>query len=364
MKPIKHITKTIVAATIILLPSCSSSGNKNHQAEAEVINKEFAAGVNTQKPVFSSQNKELILSGKVEMLPDKVVYYTPLVSGVVERSYFALGDKVQQGQPLLDIRSSDLNAFQSEMISFEAEVKIAQRELQSVQVMFDNNLMSERALIEATAKLRQAQAAYEKAQNDMSLYVDRGQGVFAIKSPMSGYIVDKKATVGTPFSPDGAPIFTVADLSNVWIVANVYVGDLQFVKAGMPVEITTLAYPDQIFTGQIDALSQVFDPEERVLKARIAMPNKELTFKPEMFVVVRLKNQTDQNHLSIPSDALIFDDNQYFVVVEVLSGKFEIKAVQLQGHYQNTTYIRSGLDENDKVVTTNQLFIYSELKGK
>jgi len=365
MNVIKYLIKTFFAATIImLLHSCSSQENKDVQNGGGVINKEFLTTVKTQKPVFSSQNKELILSGKVECNPDKVVYYTPLISGVIERTYFSLGDKVRKGQPLLDVRSSDINAFQSDLISFEAEVKIAQRELQSVQALFDGNLMSERELIEATAKLKQAQAVYEKAQNDMSLYLDKGQGVFAIKSPMSGYIINKKATVGTPFSPDGDPIFTVADLSNVWVVANVYAGDLQFVKEGMPVEITTLAYPNEVFSCKIDALSQVFDSEERVLKARIAMSNEALKFKPEMFVVVRLKNKTDQNCLSIPSDAVIFDDNQYFVVVETSSDKFEIKAVQLQGHYQNTTYIRSGLDENDKVVIVNQLLIYSELKGK
>ena len=79
---------------------------------------------------------------------------------------------------------------------------------------------------------------------------------------------------------------------------------------------------------------------------------------------MKLKNETQQKFLSIPSDALIFDDNRYFVVVETASGEFEIKEVFLQGHYQKTSYIRSGLSENDKVVVKNQLLIYSELKGK
>jgi cobalt-zinc-cadmium efflux system membrane fusion protein len=83
-----------------------------------------------------------------------------------------------------------------------------------------------------------------------------------------------------------------------------------------------------------------------------------------MFVVVKLKNETHRNCLSIPTDALIFDDNRYFVVVETAPEKFEFKEVQLQGHYQKNSYIRSGLDENDMVVIKNQLLIYSELKGK
>jgi len=360
----KDLIKIFFAAMIILLlQSCSSTGNKDTQEESG-IKEEFIANVKTVKPMMSNQEQELILNGKVEIVPDKVVYYTPLISGIVERTYFSLGDRVQQGQSLLDVRSAEIGEFQSDMISFEAEVEVTQRELQSVQALFDDNLLSEKELLEAKSGLRQAQAAYEKAKSDMSLYLDKGQGVFAIKSPMTGYIVDKKAASGTPFSPDSEPLFTVADLSTVWIIANVYAGDLQSVKEGMSVEITTLAYPNEVFSGKIDALSQVFDPEEKVLKARIVMPNKDLKFKPEMSVVVKLKNEMHRNFLSIPTDALIFDDDRHFVVIETEPGRFEIKKVQLQGHYQKNTYICSGLSENDKIVVKNQLLIYAELKGK
>ena len=352
------------AITILLLQSCSSTGNKETQEESGIIKEEFLAGVKTEKPVLSNQEQELILNGKVECDPDKVVYYTPLISGVVERTYFSLGDKVRRGQALLDVRSSDISAYQSDMISFEAETEVAKRELQSVQALYDDNLMSEKELLESKSKLKQAQAAYEKAKSDMSFYINKGQGIFAIKSPMNGYIVDKKVAPGAPISPDGNLLFTVADLSNVWIIANVYAGNLQSVKEGAPVEITTLAYPNEVFTGKIDAVSQVFDPEEKVLKARIIMPNVNLKFKPEMSVVVKLKNETQHNCLSVSTDALIFDDNRYFVVIETTPGKFEIKEIQLQGHYQKNSYIRSGLSENDKVVVKNQLLIYSELKGK
>jgi len=360
-----RIIKIFFAAIIVIsLHSCSNKGNKNAQEENGIIKEEFLARIKTEKPIYSNQEQELILNGKVECDPDKVVYYTPLVSGVVERAYFSLGDKVRQGQALLDVRSADISDFQAEMISSEAEMEVAKRELQSAQALYDDNLLSEKELLEAKSGLRQAQAAYEKAKSDMSLYLIKGQGIFAIKSPMNGYIVDKKAASGTTFSPDSDPLFTVADLSNVWIIANIYAGDLQLVKEGMSVEITTLAYPNEVFSGKIDALSQVFDPEEKVLKARIVMSNKDLKFKPEMFVVVKLKSETNNNYLSIQSDALIFDDDKHFVVVETEPGKFEFKEVQLQGHYHKHSYIRSGLSENDKVVVKNQLLIYSELKGK
>ena len=346
-----RICITILAGIALIMYSCNSGKNAEKVEEKIGRDEAFLESVETIKPALSNQEQELILSGKVECDPSKVVYYTPIISGLIERTYFSLGDKVQKGQTMLDIRSSELSSLQ-------LELAIAQRNLQSAETMYKDNLTSERELIEA-------RSTFEKLQADLSLYGEnKGDGVFAIKSPITGFVIDKNASAGSTVSEGDSPLFTVADLSNVWIIANVYAGNLQLVKQEMPVEINALAYPDEVFRGKIDALSQVFDPEEKVLKARIVMNNKDLKFKPEMSVVVKLKNEMQQKYLSIPSAALIFDDNKYFVVIETASEKFEIKEIQLKGHYQKTSYIRSGLTENDNVVVKNHLLIYSELKGK
>jgi len=145
---------------------------------------------------------------------------------------------------------------------------------------------------------------------------------------------------------------------------NIYASNLKAVKEGMEVEITTLSYPDEVFTGKIAALSQVFDPEEKVLKARVIMPNKELKFKPEMSVVVKLKSTLAANKIAIPTDAIIFDQNRSFVVVEDSKDNFQVREVELEGHHQNTTFIRSGLNEGENVVVKNQLLIYFGLNDK
>jgi cobalt-zinc-cadmium efflux system membrane fusion protein len=326
---------------------------------------------------LSNLEQGLVLTGKVECDPDKIISYTPLISGIVEKTYFALGDKVQKEQPLLDIRSSELSGLQSELVALETELKIAQRELKTAQSMYDDNMFSEKELLEAQGRVRQAQVGLEKVKSDMTVMgTSKGNGIFSIKSPMSGYIVHKKASIGSTLSADGEPVFTVADLSTVWITVNVYASDLLFVSEGMNVEITTLSYPDEAFYGKINSLSQIFDPEEKVLKARIVMNNKELKFKPEMSVMVKLKKEPPHptppqrggsphglgEVLSIPSDALIFDDNRYFVVVEDKPNEYKIKEVILKSYYNKTSYISSGLSEGENVVVKNQLLIYAGLK--
>ena len=361
------INKTIgllfALAGIILMMSCSGKSDTATTNEAG-LKKPFLKNVKTVKAEFTNQNEELTLTGKVEYNPDKVINYVSLVSGIADQTYFSLGDKVQKGKVLLDVRSSDLNSLQSEYSSAQSELKVAQRELQTAQSMYDDKMLSEKELLEAQARLKQAQSSIRQIESDMSVHgKNKGDGTFSIKAPMTGYIVAKNVSSGSTVSADSEPLFTIADLSTVWITANVYAGNLAFVKEGMDVNITTLSYPGEVFSGKINMLSQVFDPEEKVLKARIVMANQDLKFKPEMSAVITLKNTTHRRFISVPSDALIFDDNKYYVVVEASPDQFESKEVILQGHNNKTTYIASGLNEGDLVVIKNQLLIYSGLKA-
>lgn len=360
----KQLLRVLVAAGIISFASCAGNDNtKDATVQQNSQKDEFRKGIKTIKATLNNQNEELTLTGKVEYDPDKVINYTPLVSGIVDRTFFSLGDKVQKGQTLLNMRSSDLSSLQSELVSSESDVKIAQRELQTALSMHEDNMLSETELMEAQAKLKQAQAVYNKTQNDIAVYgTSKGNEGFAIKAPMSGYIVSKNVSSGSTISADSDPLFTIADLNNVWVIANVYASNLKFVKEGMDVAVTTLSYPGEVFNGKINTLSQIFDPEEKVLKARIVMNNQNLKLKPEMSTVIRLKNQANIQFVTIPSDVLIFDNDKYYVVVEEPSGEFTAKEVEIQGHNNTTTYIASGLSEGENVVATNQLLIYSGLK--
>jgi cobalt-zinc-cadmium efflux system membrane fusion protein len=353
--------KSIIILTgIITLISCTHSKRTENTS---IIKEAFLENVKTVQVILGNQEQELLLTGKVECDPDKIISYIPLIGGIVEKTHFSLGDKVYKGQPLLDMRSTELSALQSDKITLEAEEKAAERELKTAQSLFDDKMLSEQELLEVKAKLQQIRAELSRIKSDMSMYgANKGDGIFTVHAPMSGYIVHKKASQGSMISPESDAVFTIADLSTVWVIANVYASNLLCVREGMEVDMTTFSYPKETFYGKIDAMSQVFDPEERVLKARIVMNNKNLKLKPEMSMLITLKDKTTSSLPTIPSDALIFDNDQYFVVVEETSGKFAIRDVTLQGRNNQASYISSGLTEGENVVVKNQLLIYSELK--
>ncbi len=355
----------VFALAGFLVMACSDTKEKETEQKPGTVKPAFAGNIKTTKSTISNQEKEMTLTGKVISDPDKTINYVPLISGIIERTYFSLGDKVVKGQSLMDIRSTELSALHSEKISLGAEVKIAERELKTIREMFDDNMSSERELLEAESKLKQTQAAFNKIEQDMTVFgVNKGDGTFSIKAPMNGYIINKNASSGSPMSADGEPLFTIADLNTVWVVVNVYASQLLFVKEGMEAKITTLSYPDETFTGKITNISQVFDPEDKALKARIILPNKDMKLKSEMSVVVRLNDATQNGLVSVPSEAVIFDNNAYYVVVEEGDNHFVAKEIVIYDRNKNTTYITSGLSADENVVTKNQLLIYSELKGK
>jgi cobalt-zinc-cadmium efflux system membrane fusion protein len=337
-----------IISLLFLVVACGNNKQANQITEG-VIAEEFLKEVVTEKVTLKQLQKEFTLTGKITADPDCTINYSPLVSGVIVKSYFTLGDRVKIGQPMLDIRSSELSALQSELA-------IASRNLQSAEAMFENGMATQRDVIEA-------RSTYEKLQADLKLYGEsKENGVFSITSPMSGYVIAKYGSAGSTVSAESEPLFSLADLSKVWVVANIYAGNLQFVREGQQVEITSVAYPKEVFTGKIDFISHVFDPEDKALKARIVLPNNDLKLKPEMSVVVKILNQSNNEMVAVSSDAVIFDNNRYFVVVG--NKDFAIREVVTYDHFNGHTYISEGLEDGEKVVIKNQLLIYNELKGK
>jgi len=360
---IKMQFKIVAIIGAIFLVSCSGEKENKQETEASNIHDSFQQLIKTTPAILKKQEVELTLSGKVEYNPDKIIRYVPLTNGIVDRVYFSTGDKVAKGQKLLDIRSTELSQLQAEETSLRAEVKIAERELKTVQSLFDDNMNSEKELLEAEAKLNQAKASLKRIETDMSFYhYNQSTGTFSVMAPMSGHMVDRNISSGSTISNEGEPIFTIADLSTVWIMANVYAKDLLFVHEGVETEIQLLSYPDKTFSGKITKISNVFDKEERILKAWILMDNKELLFKPEMSAVIKLKNKSEREMIAIPSDALVFDNNSYYVVVEKGNENFEVREVKLGNRGNGTTYLESGLSAGENIVIKNQLLVYSQLK--
>lgn len=353
----KHTYLFFTALLSIIVSSCTEHPDKSQEAQEKASRKIYTA---TAKVKTSS--KEILLTGKVTTDPDRTIHYLPLSNGVVTKTYFVLGEKVSKDQVLLDFKSNELSALQAEQISLHGEFTLAQRDLKTAESMYNDQIISEKELIESQNKVRQLQASLARIDADMSVYGSSLEnGVFSIKAPTGGYIIAKSASGGSTVTTEGAPLFSIANLDQVWVMANVYTSNIANISEGTSVEITSVAYPDQVFHGKISHLAQVFDSEDKSLKARIILDNPDLKLKPEMSVIVKVQQEMTENYISVPSDALIFDDNKYFVVVkneEALS----IREVTPASQSNKQAYLSEGLNQGEEVVIKHQLLIYSGLK--
>ncbi|MBC9797612.1 efflux RND transporter periplasmic adaptor subunit [Sinomicrobium weinanense] len=306
----------------------------------------------------------ITLTGIVESNPDKVVPFSSLVDGVISGTHFSLGDEVNRGQVLAEVQSSELNNLKSERKSLESGIAVAERELRSVRSMYEDGIASQKDLLVAESELKTKQAALENVMATLGLYGSSSEnGSFLVKSPVSGVITEKNVATGMRISADGGPLFTVADLSEVWVLLNIYAGNVTKLHTGQEVDIKTLSYPDEVFSGTITYISQVFDSEERVLKARVVIPNKDHKLKPGMSADIKAKKDRGTQAVTISTRALIFDDNRYFAVVYRGDCDLEVREIEVLGKHNHNAYTSGGLEENEQVVVKNLLLIYEQLKG-
>ena len=356
--------------TYYLLPVLFFFSCQNKEVIAEkddkfCLNEDMKNKITIQEVKKETVSETFSLTGSVTYNADNVVQFTSLVNGIVNNTFFSLGDYVKKGQVLAEIKSTELNGLQSENKSLASQLLVAQRQLASTKSMYEDGIASQKDLIQAESEVNVLKSSLENVKGNLALYsASSEKSVFQIKAPSNGYIVAKNMSSGMQISEGSEPLFTISDLNEVWVMVNIYATDMQNIRENMDVKIKTLAYPDEIFTGKITSLSQVFDSEERVLKARIVMKNKDLKLKPGMSADIILNKETKftEPMIAIPTKSMIFDNNVNFVMVYKGDCELEIRHVQPTTQNSESVYFENGILENEKIITKNQLLIYESLK--
>ena len=357
--------KYIYLMPLALLFSCNEKETVTEKNEKFCLNDDLKKKVTIEEIKREPVSETFTLTGNVTYNSDNVIQFTSLINGVVTNTYFSLGDYVKKGQVLAEIKSTELNGLQSENKSVESQLAVAQRQLASVKSMFEDGIASQKDLIQAESEVKVLKASLENIKSNLALYsASPEKSVFQIKAPSNGFIVAKNMSSGMQISSGSEPLFTISDLNEVWVMVNIYATDMQNIKENMEVKIKTLAYPDEVFSGKISALSQVFDAEEHVLKARIVMKNTDLKLKPGMSadIILNKSNASAESLLAVPVKAVIFDDNQNFLVVYKDDCNLEIRQVDPVTKNREVVYFDKGIHENEKIISKNQLLIYESLK--
>lgn len=353
----------MIAALVFSLAACHREEAKQEVWMPYCLDKDFKQKVQFTTTAIQQVTDDIHLNGLVDSNQDRVVHFVSLVSGIISNTNFSLGEKVNAGQVLAELRSTELSSLYSQLKNLDAQIRVSQQKLKSVKSMYDDGISSQRDLLEAESDLDILRSEHQRVTSNLNLFsAVPEKDVFQIKAPVSGIITSKSIAAGSQISADGEPLFTISDLSQVWVMVNVYASNVRNIHEGMPVDIQTFSYPDEVFHGKIATVSKVYDTESRVLKARVVLDNLDLKLKPGMLVDVVALKSIDKKAISVPTSSLIFDDNQNFVVIYKTDCDVEIRPVKILSDNNRTTFISEGLNENEVVVTKNQLLIYNRLK--
>ncbi len=315
-----------------------------------------------QEAVEKVVENEMALTGKVTFNENTVARVFPLAGGFVDKLSAEIGDYVEKGQSLALIRSPEIARFIEENEAAQSRLQVAQKNASVTEELFKSGNSSEVQLINDQKDLERAKAEAARATEVLRLYGAKDQSTYAIKSPTSGFVIQKNISLNMELrTEDISPAFVVGSLDEVWIMANLYESDIAAVKVGYDCDIKTIAYPDRIYKGKIDKIFNTMDPEVRVLRARITLDNKDRILKPEMFAQINVHYEGTERKVAIPSGAVIFDKSKRFVMVYFADDQIETREVTVYKELNDITYLESGVKAGEKVMTKYQLLVYDAL---
>jgi len=361
-----YITLSLV--TVCALAACHTPREQKAAAGRPALSDSMQQLLRLDTVTYRSISNELSLSGKVSFNENNMVKVFPRSGGQVIETMVSLGDKVSKGQVLAVIRSADIAGSYSDLGSARADVAIAKRQMENAEALYRNGIGSERAYMEAKESYSKALAAMEKVQSLISInggdHTTTG-GNYLITAPVSGYVVEKKIAVGAYIRPDmGDNLFTVSDLKNVWIYANVYETDIAKIKEGYEAKVIAPAYPDKVFYGHIDRVSPVLDPQSKAMRIRVTLGNKDMLLKPDMFAKVIVRSEEGQKAICIPTAALVSQNGKDYVVVYRSSKDLSVAEVKVMKTIGDHTFLAGGVQPGTRLVTRYQNLLFAQLMNE
>jgi cobalt-zinc-cadmium efflux system membrane fusion protein len=303
--------------------------------------------------------RKVVLPAVVEADPAQIIKVLPPLTGRITKLEVQLGQRVKNGQALAILDSPDLAAayadYDKAKVLFELARKFRERlrglnriggaALKDLQQAETDYITAEVEFQRADAHLKQIGVEAEPASKVRTV---------TVSAPRDGSVIDLAAAQGTFWNDTTAALMTLADLSSVWVTANVPEKDTSFVKERQNVEVVFSAFPDEVHKGTVDFVSDVLDPDTRRIKVRIRFENPNIRFKPNMFANVTFLG-TRERLPSIPTSALILksDRNQQFVnqvLVEVEPWTFEPRTVDILFQQDGEVFIKGGVKAGDRVI--------------
>ncbi len=311
-------------------------------------------------------------TGKVEANADRIAHVSPRISGQIVSVPASLGDRVTAGQTLVTLKSLEMAEATNRSHLSKTKLALAEANMMRIRTLVEKKIVARKELLQAESDYKIAQTELQHDQERLSLYgasssklrsSSHNKTTLSVPAPISGTITEKHAIVGELSDP-AKSLFTIVDLSSIWVVVDIYEKDLATVHQGQRATVTVDAWPDLKLTGRVTYLADALDAATRTLKVRVEVANPERKLKPEMFARVELvPSANTAMTLVVSEDALQeIDGKKVLFVTDEKQGEFRPQAVDTGRSAGGMVEIISGLKEGTRYAVKGSFILKSELK--
>jgi len=346
----------------------SYTSNESETAELFTVPKDQMAHLQVVSVEKTKLQRVLRLTGSVAYNQFKTTPVFPAIGGPVHEILVAPGQTVQAGAPLLTINSPDYALARAAYSKAKEALQLADKILHRARDLYAHGAISEADLQQAESSRTQAEADMVSSQDALralgikdpdSVAKNTGKTTLQIPllAPVDGEVVERLVGPGQLLQNGVTQCFTISDMSQVWVLVNVYQSEMPYVHVGQKVEINTESYPDT-FHGEISYIAPALDPNTRTVQARIVTSNPAKKLKKDMYVVASVQAGVNPDALTVPDAALLRDtENQPYVYVQTDTSRFARRLVKFGGSNAGRTEITDGLKEGERVVGDGALFL-------
>ncbi|MGH8742919.1 MAG: efflux RND transporter periplasmic adaptor subunit [Burkholderiales bacterium] len=323
--------------------------------------------------VEATTDGQLRLSGRLVLNEDHTVRIFPPVAGRVTRILAEPGKTVQAGEKLALISSPEFGQAQAESRKAAVDLALAEKNLERLRELHANGIIATKDLQAAEADLARSKAERERTLAREKFYGSSSNidQQFALKSPLSGIVIERNLNTGQEVRPDQSQpgslaLFVVSDLTKLWFILDAPEALLPLLRSGVALTLHPNALPGETFAGKVERLSDEIDPTTRTLRVRGSIDNPERRLKAEMFVTaeVALPSETKQTIAArVPADAVLLIGDKHYIFVDEGNGRFRRQPVTAEELGPGWVLVHNDLKTGQKVVTQGGLLLQQLLEG-
>ena len=350
------------------------SGHNDEQANDILIEDENIEkfGIEVRGAGPGELSLHIQLPGEITADPDRIVHIVPRISGVAREVKVSLGDFVRRDQLLAVLESRELSDLKSTFLVAREQAGLTEATYKREERLYQQHISSEREYLEAKNEVAKARIEFEAAGqrlhalgfaedylNNLQFHQGGPFGLYQISSPISGTVVEKHISLGEALQPD-SEIYTVADLSQVWVNLTVYQKDLPYVHVGQTVDIS-IKQSEISRQGAIAYISPVVSEETRAATARVVLPNQDGLWRPGLFVDARVTALQLRVPVLIEKEAIATVDGKAVVFVKT-GESMRLRQVAVGRENDTSAEITSGLEPGEQYVSKGAFTLKSQLE--